>query len=88
MATTRNYTRDSTRKHLKYGGDDISSRIFEIRISKLYHSYFRHQYIIYIPSAPVIRRNITLSHDISLGLRPRTTGNISSNHPLSEYIND
>ena len=29
MATTRNYTRDSTRKHFKYDGDDISSRIFE-----------------------------------------------------------
>ena len=30
MATTRDYARDSTRKHFKYGGDDISSRNFEI----------------------------------------------------------
>ena len=29
-ATTRDRTRDSTRKHFKYGGDDISLHIFEI----------------------------------------------------------
>ena len=60
-ATTRNYTRDSTRKHFKYGGDDISSRISE-NLSCFIHIFC----IIYI----------------------MTSGNISSNHPRSGYIND
>ena len=64
MATTRDYTRDSTRKHFKYGGDDISSRIFEI-LSCILRIF-----------------GITSSGNIM------TSGNISSNHPRSGYIND
>ena len=45
MATTGNYTPDSTHKHFQYGGnvmDDFSSDSGIFCDSKMYHSYFRY----------------------------------------------
>ena len=52
-----------------------------------YNISFNHR-----PSAREIRRNISFSDDISLGLKPSgniiTSGNISPNPPRSGSIND
>ena len=89
MATTRNYTRDATRKQFKYGGDDISSRIFEI-LSCITHIFgiIYHLYTLrsgdstkYYPKSWYFPRTAS-SENIM------TSGNISSNHPSGAYIND